>query len=83
MMSYEKVSQAKNLIIGTKQTVKALRTGNAETVIIALDADSTITSKVIDAAKEYSVPIDYVASMRLLGKACKIDVGAAAVVIMK
>ena len=83
MMSYEKVSQAKNLIIGTKQTVKALRTGNAETVIIALDADSTITSKVIDAAKEYSVPIDYVDSRRLLGKACKIDVGAAAVVIMK
>ena len=83
MMSYEKVSQAKNLIIGTKQTVKALRTGNANAVIIALDADSNVTSKVIDAANEFSVPIDYVDSMRLLGKACKIDVGAAAVVIMK
>ena len=83
MMSYEKVSQANNLIIGTKQTAKALRTGNAELVIIALDADSIITSKVIDVAKEYSVPIDYVDSMKMLGKACKIDVGAAAVVIMK
>ena len=83
MMSYEKVSQANNLIIGTKQTVKALRTRNAEAVIIALDADSSVTSKVIDAANEFSVPIDYVDSMRLLGKACKIDVGAAAVVIMK
>lgn len=82
-MSYEKVSQASNLIIGTKQTAKALRTGNAKAVIIALDADSYVTSKIIDIANEFSVPIEYVDSVRKLGKACKIDVGAAAVVIMK
>ena len=42
-MSYEKVSQAKNLIIGTKQTVRALKSGQATEVFVALDADPQIT----------------------------------------
>jgi large subunit ribosomal protein L7A len=38
-MSYEKVCQATNIVIGTKQTVKALKDGTASELIIASDAE--------------------------------------------
>ena len=38
-MSYEKVEQAKKTIIGTKQTVKAIRSGVVKEVVIAKDAE--------------------------------------------
>lgn len=80
-MSYEKVAQAKNLIIGTKQTVKALKNGKVKELIVAKDADLRITAKVIEAAEETNVPVTYVDSMKKLGKACGIDVGAATVAL--
>ena len=46
-MSYEKVAQAKRFIVGTKQTVKALKTGNVKEVVIADDADPRVTAKVV------------------------------------
>ena len=81
-MSYEKVLQAKSIIIGTKQTVKAIKTGNVNEVIIAIDADPRLTSKIVELANEINVPVSYVDSMKKLGKACGIDVGAAVVAIM-
>lgn len=81
-MSYEKVSQANGqLIIGTKQTLKALRNNEVKEVIIAEDADRHVTDKVRIAAVEKQVPVYNVESMKKLGKACGIDVGAAAVAI--
>ncbi|WLR50955.1 50S ribosomal protein L7ae-like protein [Bacillus tianshenii] len=81
-MSYEKVSQANSqLIIGTKQTLKALRNNEVSEVIIAEDADRHVTDKVKTAADEKEVPVIIVKSMKKLGKACGIDVGAAAVAI--
>jgi large subunit ribosomal protein L7A len=82
-MSYEKVLQAGKIVIGTKQTVRALKEGKALEVIIAEDADPSIVDKVMGAAKEASVPVTKVDSMKKLGKACKIQVGAAAVAILR
>lgn len=76
-MSYEKVSQARNLCIGTKQTLKMVEQGKAEQVFVAEDADPRITSKVVNLCNKHGIPIIYVDSMRKLGKACGIDVGAA------
>ena len=81
-MSYEKVLQAKSIVIGTKQTVRAIKTGNVNEVIIAIDADPRLTSKIVELANEINVPISYVESMKKLGKACGIDVGAAVVAII-
>ncbi|WP_033827294.1 50S ribosomal protein L7ae-like protein [Bacillus andreraoultii] len=81
-MSYEKVKQAKKIKIGTKQTIKALKSGSVHEVIIASDADQRLVSSVIKQAEEYQVPITYVDSMKILGKACGIDVRAATVAIM-
>lgn len=81
-MSYEKVSQASKIIIGTKQTVKALKTGIVREVIIANDADHLVVTKVVQTAKEKQVAIQRVDSMKKLGKACGIEVGAATVAII-
>ncbi|MGY3716680.1 50S ribosomal protein L7ae-like protein [Sutcliffiella cohnii] len=82
-MSYEKVMQATNFIVGTKQSVKALKAGTAREVVIAEDADVKVTQKVIQTAIEHNVPITKVDSMKKLGKACGIEVGASAVAIIK
>ncbi|ADP34748.1 50S ribosomal protein L7ae-like protein [Bacillus atrophaeus] len=81
-MSYDKVSQAKSIIIGTKQTVKALKRGSVKEVVVAKDADPILTSSVIKLAKDQGIAVSVVESMKKLGKACGIEVGAAAVAIM-
>ncbi|NNU85095.1 50S ribosomal protein L7ae-like protein [Geobacillus sp. BMUD] len=82
-MSYEKVLQAGKIVIGTKQTIRALKEGKAAEVIVAEDADLPIIEKVTAAANEANVPVIKVDSMKKLGKACKIQVGAAAVAILR
>jgi large subunit ribosomal protein L7A len=82
-MSYEKVSQAEKIIVGTKQTAKALKNDLVKEVVIAEDAEPRVTMKVIQLADQKQVPITKVDSMKKLGKACGIEVGAAAVAIIK
>jgi len=83
-MSYDKVTQVNgNIIIGTKQSLKALKDGRIKEIVIADDADIYITSRVIDLAEEKQIPVSTVESMKKLGKACGIDVGAAIVAIKK
>ncbi|MDC3414648.1 50S ribosomal protein L7ae-like protein [Aquibacillus sp. 3ASR75-11] len=83
-MSYEKVAQVKTgLIIGTKQTIKAMKNGEISEVILADDADQQITSKVSRLANELNIPCLRVESMKKLGHACGIDVGAATVAIKR
>lgn len=82
-MSYEKVSQAHIIIVGTKQSVKALLNNVVKEMVIAEDADPRITSKVIQTAESNKIPLTKVSSMKKLGKACGIEVGAAAVAIIQ
>jgi large subunit ribosomal protein L7A len=82
-MSYEKVIQAKKVIIGTKQTVKALLEGNVQGLVVATDVDPKVTAKLINKALELNVPIQYVDSKRKLGNACGIEVGASTVAIIR
>lgn len=69
--------------VGLKQTVKAVETGSAKIVFIAKDADE----KLIDGLKELchtnEVEVVFVENMKQLGKACGIEVGAAAVSLLK
>ena len=81
-MSNEKVKQDKKIVIGNKQTVKALKSGDVYKIIIANDADPKLTLNIIRLAQEQNVQVQYADSMKKLGKACGIDVGAAAVAIL-
>ncbi|GAE35322.1 50S ribosomal protein L7ae-like protein [Halalkalibacter akibai] len=82
-MSYEKVLQANDLVIGTKQTLKALDEGIVSEVYIAKDAEYRVIYKVEAIAKAKDIPLLYVDSMKKLGKACGIEVGAATVALRK
>lgn len=81
-MSYEKVLQAKQLVKGTKQTVKAMKKGIVKEVVIAKDAELKVTAEVVQLAEELQIPVIYVDSMKKLGKACGIEVGAATVALL-
>ncbi|HET7628982.1 MAG TPA: 50S ribosomal protein L7ae-like protein [Bacillales bacterium] len=80
-MSYEKVTQASGVVVGTKQTIKALRAGEIKELVVADDADGHILDEVLALAQQNNVPVCRVDSMDKLGKACGIDVGASAVAI--
>ncbi|MBT2217171.1 50S ribosomal protein L7ae-like protein [Virgibacillus dakarensis] len=83
-MSYEKVTQVRSrLIIGVKQTLKAMRNGTVSEVLIANDADQHMTQNVVNVAEELGIPIERVDSMKKLGTACGIDVGASTVAIKR
>lgn len=81
-MSYEKVNQAKHVVVGTKQTLKELEGGMVSEVYIAKDADQKVTAKVIQLCDKSGISVNYVDSMRKLGKAAGIDVGAAVVALI-
>jgi large subunit ribosomal protein L7A len=82
-MSYEKVPQASNVVVGTKQSLKALKNGVVKEVLVAEDAESRVTNKVLMLAREKNVPIKNIETMKKLGKQCGIEVGAAVASILK
>ncbi len=69
--------------VGTNQTAKAIARGRARVVYIAKDADRRVVEGVVAAAKGASLEIVEVDSMREIGRACGIAVGAAAAAILK
>jgi large subunit ribosomal protein L7A len=81
-MSYEKVKQAKNVSIGTKKATRTIELGLANEVFIAKDADPRLTIRMVNLCKRMDVQVTYVDSMKLLGKACGIEVGAAVAAVV-
>lgn len=71
------------LKIGKKQALKAINNNTAHAVYIARDAEEHVTRQLIELATEKHIEIIYVETMKQLGRACKIDVGAATAVIVK
>lgn len=70
-------------VVGIKQARRAVNNDEAQTVYIAEDADPRVVQDVVDLCNEKSIEIIYVSSMRELGKACGIDVNAAAAAVLK
>lgn len=70
-------------VVGVKQSRKAIRDGKAQRVYIALDAEQRVLRPICDLCREMSVPVEEVATMDELGKASRIDVGAAVVTVLK
>ena len=82
-MQLSELANQTKIIVGVKQSTKALATDRAKVVFIAKDADPIIIQKVIELANDKRIEIVYVESMKELGRACNIDVGAATAVIEK
>lgn len=76
-MSFDEKLKGKSFSIGTKQTTRLVESGKAVEVFVARDADPRITQKIINLCKKTGIQVTYVDSMKQLGKACGIEVGAA------
>jgi large subunit ribosomal protein L7A len=69
--------------IGVKQTAKAIENGLAKTVFIAEDAEESVVASLKNLCRQKEIEIVNVENMKQLGKACGIEVGAAAVGLLK
>jgi large subunit ribosomal protein L7A len=82
-MPIERIRQAKRVLVGTNQTMKALNDNRVMEVFLAKDADKRILDSIIQLCQEREVAYEYVDSMKELGKACGIQVNAAVAAILK
>lgn len=82
-MSLETLSKAENKTIGTKQTMKAVQAGTANTVFLAEDAEKHVLEGLLSLSQEKNIKVVMVKSMDELGAACGIDVGSASASIIE
>lgn len=73
----------KNRVVGIKQTLKALKNNEVFKLYVAKNAEKKVIAPVVNLANENSIEIEYIDTMRELGKLCGIDVGAASVAMLK
>lgn len=71
------------ILVGVKQTSRAISEGKALKVYIANDAEQHVVRRVIEMSKDADVQVVRVETMKELGRICKIDVGAATAVLIK
>ena len=65
-------------VVGLKQLRKALENGKAKFVFLAQNADPALTEPIAALCQQNQVSHTWVGSMADLGRACGIEVGAAA-----
>lgn len=70
------------IVVGAKQLRKALLSGRARSVFLAQNADPAITKPIEALCMENHVRCTWVPAMAELGRACGIDVGAAAAAVV-
>ena len=66
------------VVVGAKQLRKALEKGNAKFVCLAKNADPAITEPIVELCRRQEAEVLWVRTMEDLGRACGIEVGAAA-----
>lgn len=78
------LSELKNSpkVIGSKQVKKAVLKGAAQKVYLADDAEPHITGPLRQLCQQHKVEVEEVRKMEILGNACGIEVGSAAVALL-
>ena len=69
-------------VVGVKQTRRAVQTGAAVTVFVARDAEKRAVMPVLDACEQAGLTVTWAETMAELGKACGIEIGAAAAAVL-
>lgn len=64
-------------VVGVKQARRALTSGQAKRLYLAKDADPQLTRSLEHQAREHGVEVVWAGTMKALGRACGIAVGAA------
>ena len=73
----------RKVVVGSKQLRKALRAGTAQQVFLAENADPAVTEPLEELCGELHIQITWVRTMAELGRACGIEVGAAAAAVLR
>ncbi|MBR6748855.1 MAG: ribosomal L7Ae/L30e/S12e/Gadd45 family protein [Clostridia bacterium] len=73
----------KHFVVGRKQTAKAVKSGAAAKVFLASDADPAICDELRALCEACGIPVDESMDMQSLGRACGIEVSAAAAAVTK
>ena len=76
------VLAGQSVVVGAKQLRKAINNGKAVCAFFARNADPAVTEPLIEKCQESSVDYVWVKSMADLGRACGIEIGAAAAAII-
>ena len=71
------------ILVGSKQLRKALKNGTVAAVFLAQNADPALTEEIRRCCEEANIQPAWVNTMRELGCACGIDVGAAAAAVLR
>ena len=74
--------RAKKKVIGVKQSRRAIRDGLARQVFLATDADPALTAPLAEQCRSHGIPVETGRTMRELGQAAGIQVGAAVVTLL-
>lgn len=68
--------------VGFKETLKAIKVGQARVVYLAEDADEPIKEQIGKACQQHEIPLEMVERKTYLGEACGIDVGSATAALL-
>lgn len=79
----QELSDASRRVVGQKRVLRALAAGEVTTAFVAKDADKFLVKPIEDFCLDNNVPCRAVETMAELGKACGIDVGAAAAAVRR
>lgn len=81
-MTLEKLKTAER-VIGIKQVTKAINKDQVSWVFLGTNADDRMVQPLKGLCAEKNISVDFTCTMEELGKACSIEVGAAAVAVLK
>jgi large subunit ribosomal protein L7A len=79
----ERLIAARQRAVGTKQVTRAVEKGLALEVYVARDAESHVTRHLLSLCRQHGVQVVEVDTMRALGRACGVEVGAASAAILR
>jgi large subunit ribosomal protein L7A len=70
-------------LVGANQAKKAVKTGRARAVFIARDAETRVTAPILAQCRASGVAVEEADTMKALGEACGIEVGASVAALLK
>ena len=82
-MLYEELRNAENVLIETKQTMRALRDDLVSIIYLADDADREVVEDIFRSIGEKDVHLVYVPSKQELGRECGIEVPCACAAVLR
>jgi large subunit ribosomal protein L7A len=72
-----------DLLVGSKQTLKAIANNQAKMIFLAKDIDQPLKKEILEAVNNNNIPFEIVESKNELGRICGIDVSAASAALLK